>query len=292
MAIYYLKKNRGGIKKTYHIEGKLIRDFAWVASPNFKIREIEAEDTLIKLYSLETDVEVEKFSLEVGKDSIEIFNRIFGKYPYGQYSIVMTEFPTGMEYPGLVFIGKEFFQKYYKNQLEIVIVHETAHQWWYGGVVGNDQIDEAWLDEALASYSEVIYMSERYGEEKGKEYYDYSLKTSYEYGKDIISQDKRVLKPLSEFSGWDDYGLLVYTKGAMFLGEIEREFGKEALYDILNKYYNQYKFYIGTTEDFLKYVRILQGLPLEKGQRNGYMGNKKLVAPRYILRDCYFLYNF
>lgn len=240
-----------GDKKTYNIEGKLIRDFAWIASPSFKIKEIEARDTIIKLYSLEEDPEIEEFSLEAGKSSIEIFNRIFGKYPYGQYSIVMTEFPTGMEYPGLVFIGKDFFHKHYKAQLETVIVHETAHQWWYG-VVGNDQIDEAWLDEALATYSEIIYMAEKYGEEAGKAYYDYSLETSYEYGKDIISKDKKIVKSLDRFNGWDDYGLLVYTKGAMFLGEIEKDFGKEVLYDILNKYYSKYKFHIAKTEDFLK----------------------------------------
>ena len=247
-----------GDRKVYNIEGKLIRDFAWVASPNFKIKEIEAENTLINLYSLEEDPEIEEFSLEVGKDTIEIFNRIFGKYPYGQYSIVMTEFPTGMEYPGLVFIGKDFFHKYYKNQLEVVIVHETAHQWWYG-VVGNDQIDEAWLDESLATYSEIIYMQEKYGEEAGKTYYDYSLETSYEYGKDIIAKDRKVVKPLDRFSSWEDYGLLVYTKGAMFLGEIEKDFGREALYDILHKYYNKYKFHIGTTEDFLKVCEDITG---------------------------------
>ncbi|NMB08976.1 MAG: M1 family metallopeptidase [Tissierellia bacterium] len=246
-----LSEKTKGDKKTYTIEGKLIRDFAWVASPNFKIKEIEAEDTTIKLYSLEDNLQMENFALKVGKDSIEIFNGIFGEYPYGQYSIVMTEFPTGMEYPGLVFIGKDFFQENYKDSLEIVIVHETAHQWWYG-VVGNDQIDEAWLDEALATYSEVIYMGEKYGEEVGRNYYDYSLETSYEYGKDIIDKDRKVVKPLGEFGGWDDYGLLVYTKGAMFIGEIEKDFGREILYNILNKYYNKYKFHIAKTEDFIK----------------------------------------
>ena len=31
------------------------------------------------------------------------------------------------------------------------------HQWWYG-VVGNDQIDEAWLDDPHLPIPEVIYM--------------------------------------------------------------------------------------------------------------------------------------
>lgn len=251
------EKNKGD-KKIYIIEGKLIRDFAWAASTDFKIKEVETEGTTMKIYSLKKDVAMEKFTAQVGIDSIEIFSRIFGQYPYGQYSIVMTEFPTGMEYPGLVFIGKDFYNSHYKDYLETVIVHETAHQWWYG-VVGNDQIDEAWLDEALATYSEVIYISEKYGEDEGKNYYNYAIETGYEYGKDILDKDSRVVKPLNKFSGWDDYGLLVYTKGAMFLEEIKKEFGEEILYDILNKYYNRYKFHIARTEDFLKICEEVTG---------------------------------
>ena len=95
-------------------------------------------------------------------------------------------------------------------------------------------------------------MGEKYGEEVGRNYYDYSLETSYEYGKDIIDKDRKVVKPLGEFGGWDDYGLLVYTKGAMCIGEIEKDFGREILYNILNKYSNKYKFHIAKTEDFIK----------------------------------------
>ena len=240
-----------GKKKIYTIEGRLIRDFAWVASADFLIKEVKAEDTMIKIYALEKNPEMMDFASRVGRDSIEIFNRIFGKYPYGQYSVVMTEFPTGMEYPGIVFINKDYFNSYSKDPLEKVIVHETAHQWWYG-VVGNDQIDEAWLDESLASYSEVIYLMDKYGEGEGENYYKYAYEMSYEYGKDILIGDKIINKPLNQFRGWDDYGLLVYVKGAMFLNEIKEDFGIEVLYDILNKYYNTYKFYNSTTEDFIK----------------------------------------
>lgn len=240
-----------GNKKIHTIKGELIRDFAWVASTDFIVKKTKAEGTIIKLYTMENKPDMINFALQIGADSIEIFNRIFGKYPYGEYSIVMTEFPTGMEYPGIVFIGKDYFNLYYKDELEKIIVHETAHQWWYG-IVGNDQIDEAWLDESLASYSEVIYMVENYGEMEGADYYNYFYEMSYEYGKALLSTDTIINKPLNEFNSWDDYGLLVYVKGAMFLNEIKEDFGMEVLYDILNKYYSTYKFYNGNTQDFIK----------------------------------------
>ncbi|MCF6466555.1 M1 family metallopeptidase [Clostridium sp. Cult2] len=240
-----------GEKKTYKMEGKLIRDFAWVASPNFLVSETEIEGTIIKLYAMENSPVIANYALEVGKDCIEIFNRLYGKYPYGVYSIVMTEFPTGMEYPSIVFINKDYYNFCFKDPLEKVIVHETAHQWWYG-VVGNDQIDEAWLDESLATYSEAIYMNNRYGEEEGENYYNYTCEMPYEYGKDYIVTEAIIRKPLSNFHSWEDYGLLVYVKGAMFLNDIKEDFGIEVLYDILNRYYNTYKFYNATTDNFIE----------------------------------------
>jgi len=241
---------KGG-EKTYIIEGKLIRDFAWVASFDFVVEELKVDDTVIKLYALENNPNMADFALEVGGKSIEIFNSLFGKYPYGVYSIVMTEFPTGMEYPGIVFINREYYNEDFKDSLEQVIVHETAHQWWYS-VVGNDQIDEAWLDESLATYSEIIYVYHVYGEKQAEKYYQYYYETPYEYAKDYIDMSKGIKKSLDQFNGWDDYGFLVYTKGAVFLNSIKEDLGMKTLCDILNNYYETYKFYNSTTEDFIR----------------------------------------
>ena len=144
-----ISEREDGDKKTYKIEGQLIRDFAWAASKDFVVKEKKVEDTIIKVYSINNDSKLINESLKIGENSIKIFNKIFGKYPYGWYSIVNTEFPSGMEYPGIVFISNDYFHKYLIDILEKVIVHETAHQWWYG-IVGNNQVDEAWLDEGLA----------------------------------------------------------------------------------------------------------------------------------------------
>ncbi|MBU5439367.1 M1 family metallopeptidase [Tissierella sp. MSJ-40] len=240
-----------GDKKTYIIEGKLLRDFAWAASKDFIVNERKVGDTLIRLYTLKDNDSMIEYSLNVGEESISLFSRLFGKYPYSQYSIVITEFPSGMEYPGLVFIGDDYFYNSLKSILEKIIVHETAHQWWYG-LVGNNQVDEAWLDESLATYSEVIYTKEVYGEKEGEEYYNQNIKIGYDHGVKYLGENGVVKKPLNEFTGWDDYGILVYTKGAIFINEIKEEYGEETLYDILNKYFHTYKFYNATTEDFIK----------------------------------------
>lgn len=244
--------------KKYNIEGKLLRDFAWSASPDFNVVERESNGTRIKLYYRDKNSTMAKRALKIGEASLNTFSQLFGKYPYGQYSIVMTEFPSGMEYPGLVFIGEDFFSPRYIDILEQIIVHETAHQWWYG-LVGNNQIKEAWLDEALTTYSEVLYNEEIYGKERGKDYFINNIKIGYEYGESYLGKDEIVNKPLDEFYSWDDYGILVYTKGAMFVNAIKEEYGREVLIKILNTYFDRYKFTNATTEDFIRVCEEVTG---------------------------------
>lgn len=266
-----LKEKVKGDKKIWDIEGKLIRDFAWVASNKFKVLEGEVEGTQVKAYFLEDYPSINDFAYKTVENSIKTFNRIFGKYPYGQYSVVATNFSGGMEYPGIVFIGKQFYNNYSKYDLENVIVHETAHQWWYG-VVGNDEIDEAWLDESLATYSETVYVSEIYGEETGENFYEQTVEDTYTYGKELYDFDEVMLKPLSEFESWADYGPLVYSKGAMFLDEIKDDFGKEVLYDILNKYYHEYRFLNAKSEDFIKVCEEVTGKSFEDRANKWFYG--------------------
>lgn len=242
-----------GENKIWDIEAKLMRDFAWVASEYFEKIVKNHENTAVKLYFLEgVEESVKKAAMDYSINSLKHFNKIYGKYPYGQYSVVQTSFPSGMEYPGIVFIGDSYYNEARLGSLEIVIVHESAHQWWYG-LVGNDEIDEAWLDESLATYSEYIYALEQYDENSANQYYKNSIKDNYEYSKDAID-DNTVLKSLDEFSGWGDYGPLVYAKGAMMIHDIQEKYGKEKLYTILNKYYDEYKFKNATTRDFIKIV--------------------------------------
>ncbi|WP_425449452.1 M1 family metallopeptidase [Dethiothermospora halolimnae] len=245
-------------KKIWKIESRLMRDFAWVASEHFKVLERDVDGTLVKVYVLDDNTnEINKLVLDISSDSIDIFNDTFGKYPFGQYSVVQTSFPSGMEYPGIVFIGDKYYNKSRKGYLEIVIAHETGHQWWYS-VVGNDEIDEAWLDESITSYSEVVYCDEKYGKEASEKYFKNNVESGYTRVKEILSDD-RVLKPLNEYKNWTDYGALAYNKGAIFIHEIGKKYGEDTLYNILKKYFKKYSFLIATTEDFKRVCEEVTG---------------------------------
>ena len=237
--------------KNWKFQGSKMRDFAFVASNSFRVAEDKVGNTVVKSYYYKGHERRGKEALDIGKRSIEIFNSAYGEYPYPTYSIVETEFPSGMEYPGLVYIST----KYYDNDSNANIfmyttVHETAHQWWYG-VVGNDQIDEAWLDEGFATYSEGIFTEMEYGEGNGDLYYKYLEESAKE---DIRSKayDGVILKPLSRYENWNDYGPAVYTGGAALLNEIRKQVGDQAFFIIMQAYYDEYSFKNATTEDFLR----------------------------------------
>ncbi|TCO71066.1 M1 family metallopeptidase [Marinisporobacter balticus] len=246
------------------IEAKQMRDFAWVISKDFELVEKDVEGTTLKMYFIKEQQltsEIMDIATASAENAIKTFNRVYGKYPYAQYSVVQTNFPSGMEYPGIVFIMKDAYSDAWKDYLEVVIVHETGHQWWYG-VVGNNEIDEAWLDESLTSYSEVIYEREIKGKELADKYYKYMHKEAYVKAAPRIENEK-ILRPLNQFEGWEDYGTLVYNKGAMFIHAIYETYGEEKFYEIMQNYFNTYKFKNATTKDFKKVCEEVTGENLD-----------------------------
>ena len=168
-------------KVLYEIQAKKVRDFAFILSDKFKIKKDTYKGVNINTYNLN-----EKLSTEVtkiAKDSISIFSNLFGEYPYDTYSVIASDFYIGgMEYPTLVMIDQSLYNEKDKFLLEYVIAHETAHQWWYS-VIGNDEISEPWLDEALTEYSTVLYFEEKYGKEVGSK-----LIKTLKLGNDFLKQ--------------------------------------------------------------------------------------------------------
>ena len=221
-------------KVLYEIQAKKVRDFAFILSDKFKIKKDTYKGVNINTYNLN-----EKLSTEVtkiAKDSISIFSDLFGEYPYDTYSVIASDFYIGgMEYPTLVMIDQSLYNEKDKFLLEYVIAHETAHQWWYS-VIGNDEISEPWLDEALTEYSTILYFEEKYGKETG----DKLMKTMEVQTKNYNTND--IFKATTDYKDSSEYSLSVYTKGAVIFDKIRKEVGDEVFFNTLREYYNTYKF--------------------------------------------------
>lgn len=227
-------------KTTTNISAKAVRDFAMVLSSKFKVSSASVDGTQINYYYYGD--ELSEKSLDTAKKSLSTFNSKFGKYPYATLAVVETGFLYGgMEYPNLVMIS-DSLEKYddYTN----TIIHEIAHQWWYG-VVGNNQFEHGWLDESLAEYSVVVFY------ENNPEYdiyRDVCIKnaiTSYtlfvDVYKDVFNEvDTSMNRKISEFGTEPEYVYAAYVKGMIMFDDIRTLIGDKKFFDSLKNYYKQY----------------------------------------------------
>lgn len=250
-----------GGRKTWKIQAVGVRDFAWIASDKFKVSHNRVGDT--DVYSYHYTVMGGRESLDYASNALEIFNGLFGIYPYNQLSVVQTDFFIGgMEYPNLIMVDGDLYKKGAENWLEIVTVHEVAHQWWYG-MVGNNQIYEAWLDEALTEYSTILYFGQLYGTDEEEAKYQeivnrgkYQLFRIYNAEKNV---DETIHRPLYEFDDWIQYDCLVYGKGAIMIYELRNHVGDEAFFRILKEYFAANCFKNATGSDFIAACRKITG---------------------------------
>ncbi len=232
-------------KIQYTIDAKMVRDFAFILSDDFVVNKTNYKDIIINTYDLNEDMSKEV--LEISKSSIEIFSNLFGDYPYDNYSVVASDFFIGgMEYPMLVMIDNNIYNKDNKFLLEYVIAHETAHQWWYS-VIGNDEINEPWLDEALTEYSTILYFEQKYGKEAGEKL----IKTMEVQTRSYRGDD--VFKATTDYKDSSDYSLSVYTKGAVIFNEIRKEVEDKVFFDTLKQYYQYYKFKNVSGDEFINF---------------------------------------
>jgi hypothetical protein len=172
-------------------------------------------------------------ALEAASRALETFSDLFGAYQYDRFTIVEGDFIDGMEFTGLVFVGENWFRTYNgtpASYLFLITVHETAHQWWYGRV-GSDQAMMPFLDEALATYSELIFIEEYYPDLRD---WWWSTRIATFVPSDFAGAP--VDSSVYTFSSARDYINAVYLNGARMLHAVRAALGTEAFFDWLARY--------------------------------------------------------
>lgn len=259
-------ENTNDTNKITTIEAKAVRDYAAVVSNQFKCLEKKVGDTTVySYYYNSTDDSLGKLSLTTGANSIELYEKLYGDYPYKTFSVAQTDFYIGgMEYPNLVLIDKSLYAQgaYSEMILKYVIAHETAHQWWYA-MVGNNEVLEPWLDEALTDFTTQLYFTyyetTEYASAVYKAQVDYPYSLYSTYLKEVLSKvsdDKKhtgmayVDMPTYWYYDNTIYSILVYSKGVKIFDAIRADMGDQAFFAALRNYYKENS--LGnTTKDIL-----------------------------------------
>lgn len=247
-----------GCQKELVWDTSLVRDFALAVSSNFTALEQPLKGTLVRSVFPRGNTKGGRQVLTAGIEAVDFFSRVFGPYPYDQFTLVATGFcQGGMEYPNIVFLAQQLYNQTDAELLDYITVHETAHQWWYG-VVGNNQITEAWLDEGLTEFSTILFFEKVRGRGQNE---TRSLLNLYQ----VYCQangDGKILRPVNEFPDELAYNALVYGKGCLLLLQLREEIGEQLMLKALQTYYQRFAYKTATSEDFVQVVNEISGRDL------------------------------
>lgn len=229
-----------------------MRDFYLAVSERFTKTSRAVGQTVINSYAPVEFAAGAELTLTQAETAVNSFNQRFGPYPFTELDLVSTTtFALGVEYPGIVAILVDLYDPARNvrgmatgSLLEGVVAHEVGHQWFYS-VVGNDQVDEPWLDEAMAQYATLVYYLDAYGED-GMAGFRRSLERRWER---VGRADIPIGLPVRDYNE-SSYGAIVYGRGPLFVELLAETMGLEAFTAFLKDYYQSYKWGVVTGADF------------------------------------------
>jgi hypothetical protein len=174
---------------------------------------------------------------------------IYGPYPYRNPEIAreklgVVEFPWSgaEEHQTIVSEGSLFVRHPYSSAT--VLAHEISHQWW-GDAVTCKSVDDMWLNEGFASYSEALYSAARDTVDHARGYRGYMMQLRNPIG---FEYPGSCVRPVQTF------GSTTYRKGAWVLHMLRGVLGRDLFYQCLHEYYARYQYGNASTEEFTRAV--------------------------------------
>jgi aminopeptidase N len=246
--------------KSYTVATGPMRDFTLVASADYQTRTDRVGNVLVTSHFLPGDDAGGRLALDYTVRSLKIYEKLIGPYPFTELDVVAT--PTlagGIEYPGLIVVAARLYGQE-GGFFEFATVHEVAHQWWYS-LVGSDQLDEPWLDEALTQYTSLLYFEHRYGQDVAEAVAEEAFWGPYE----SLLQDEQDMPaglPVEAYSH-DLYGPVVYSKGPLFFLEMRQQVGDKAFYEILRTYFEQYRYGVAYPQNLMAVAEQVSGQDID-----------------------------
>ena len=252
-----------GQKLTWHFKAPNVHDFAWAADPDYTHTKLVRKDgvTLHFLYQEnEKTMDNWKALPSIMDSAMDFINATYGKYPYKQYSFLQGG-DGGMEYAMATLITGE------RNisSLVGVSVHELMHSW-YQMNLGTNEALYAWMDEGFTSFASARVMN--YLRSKGLipgTPSEFPHARSYAGYNNLVASG--VEEPLATHADHFEtnfaYGQAAYSKGAVFLSQIEYIIGKDAFNKGMLRYFDEWAFKHPTDIDFLRVMEKQSDLELD-----------------------------
>jgi hypothetical protein len=242
---------------TWHFVAPMVHDFTWAADKNY-IHDVVKTDfgtTLHFLYKNNPKI-IENWKIAQPKtvQLLNFFNTTVGKYPYEQYSVIQGG-DGGMEYAMCTLIlGEGTLQG-----LIGVIAHEMGHSW-FQHVLATNESKHSWMDEGFTSFIEDLGVNELDEKKVANPFAG-----AYKAYINLANSGKE--QPLSTHADRYDenrsYSIASYSKGELFLTQLEYLIGKENLMKTVKRFYSVFKFKHPTPNDIKRTAERVSGANLD-----------------------------
>jgi len=250
-----MKPKKG--KYTWHFKAPNVHDFTWAADKEY-IHDTYAGPNGVTLHFFYKNnpeiIENWKNLQPKTAEMMAFFNENIGPYPYKQYSVIQGG-DGGMEYAMCTLItGNRKFES-----LMGVTAHELAHTWFQFLLATNEGKHE-WMDEGFTSYISDEAMNYINKDENPNPHagsyrgYVFLAKSGKEQPQTTHAD---------RYASNRAYGITAYSKGAVFLAQLEYVIGKENLNKTLKRYFKNFAFKHPTPNDFIRIAEKVSGFELD-----------------------------
>lgn len=244
-------------KLTWHFVAPNVHDFTWAADKNY-LHDVVKGPNNVDLHFLYKNnpkiIDNWKALQPLMIKVMDFFNKTVGDYPYNQYSFIQGG-DGGMEYAMCtLMLGN--------GKLEGLLgtaTHELGHSW-FQHVLASNESKHSWMDEGFTSYLEEMALNEL-AEKKVDNPHTNSYDGYYYLVKTGKEQPQTTHSDRYDFN--QTYGISAYSKGHIFLTQLEYLIGKDNLGKTLKKYYQDFKFKHPTPNDIKRTAERVSGANLD-----------------------------
>jgi peptidase M1-like protein len=259
-----------------------VHDFAWTTSADYIERTARFERPMLPSVAMRLLLQPEHADqanrhFDATRITLRFYGEWYGAYPYDHLTIVDPAYRSGaggMEYPTLFTAGTRWLAPRDATTPESVIVHEAGHQWWYGAV-GNNEFEDAWLDEGLNQFSEGRALAAAdvrnflviryFGGFIPFVFHDVALSREADSNsligyRAVATHDSPATASYRYFP--TSTGGITYAKTALWLNTLERTIGWPTLQRAMSTYFAAWKFRHPKPQDFFDTVSRAAGRDL------------------------------
>lgn len=246
------ERSDGWMEISYN--AKPSRDFVIIESGALESTTTEHDGTTVTSWYMPNHAPAGEAVAQWTENSLAVFNPLLGEYPWAQLQAVEADVynAAAVELPQLFIVGSSYYRTSDLSQVpgyfEFTVAHEAVHMWFYS-LVGNNQYDDAFIDEGLTNYlSGDVYFREQYDERTGKVAHEVFLYRPFQR---MVEQNADVIVdfPTDEFPNGGAYVSAVYTKAPLGFHALHMAMGDDAFFSALQEYVDTYRFRVATPAD-------------------------------------------